>query len=227
VIFAWLTGVLQPHARVQARLAGAPLRGDGVAAGDLVGQEQLEEPGVAEAAGGGQGEQFGKGGHQLAELDLAQQRPQPARPLRSLPFGPGGEGLVTFLVYEPDELVLVTRVQWLGDLSSKPRPRFTDRKTAAELGNCRRRALTTASTVRRDPMPTSAWSHTATEQGGGDTASAEAADGLAPGAGAIFRAAVQGQCCQIKNAYPSDRPPLPFCANDLTVTASPTAKNMP
>jgi len=40
---------------------------------------------------------------------------QPARPLRSLPFGPGGEGLVTFLVYEPDELVLVTRVQWLGD----------------------------------------------------------------------------------------------------------------
>lgn len=40
---------------------------------------------------------------------------EPSRPLRSLPFGPGGEGLVTFLVYEPDELVLVTRVQWLGD----------------------------------------------------------------------------------------------------------------
>jgi hypothetical protein len=34
-------------------------------------------------------------------------------PVRALPFGPGGEGLVTFLVYEPDELVLVTRVQWL------------------------------------------------------------------------------------------------------------------
>jgi hypothetical protein len=27
----------------------------------------------------------------------------------------GGEGLVTFLVYEPGELALVTRVQWLGD----------------------------------------------------------------------------------------------------------------
>ena len=40
---------------------------------------------------------------------------EPSRPLRSLPFGPGGEGLVTFLVYEPGELVLVTRVQWLGD----------------------------------------------------------------------------------------------------------------
>ena len=40
---------------------------------------------------------------------------QPARPLRSLPFGPNGQGLVTFLVYEPDELVIITRVQWLGD----------------------------------------------------------------------------------------------------------------
>jgi hypothetical protein len=109
-----------------------------------------------------------------------------------------------------------------------PRLRFTDRKTAAELGNCRRRALTTArDTVRRDPMPTSAWSHTATEQAGGDTASAEASDVLAPGAGAIFRAAAQGQRRQIENAYPSDRPPLPFCANALTVTASLPAKNMP
>jgi hypothetical protein len=39
----------------------------------------------------------------------------PPRPLRTLPFGPSSEGLVTFLVYKPDELVLVTRVQWLGD----------------------------------------------------------------------------------------------------------------
>lgn len=42
-----------------------------------------------------------------------QRRPEePARPLRTLPFGQAG--LVTFLVYEPDELVLVTRVIWIG-----------------------------------------------------------------------------------------------------------------
>jgi hypothetical protein len=38
----------------------------------------------------------------------------PARPLRTLAFGPHGEGLVTFLVYPPDDLVLVVRIQWLG-----------------------------------------------------------------------------------------------------------------
>jgi hypothetical protein len=40
-----------------------------------------------------------------------QRRPgEPDRPLRTLPFGRAG--LVTFLVYEPDDLVLVTRVIW-------------------------------------------------------------------------------------------------------------------
>jgi len=40
-----------------------------------------------------------------------QRRPdEPERPLRTLPFGQAG--LVTFLVYEPDDLVLVTRVIW-------------------------------------------------------------------------------------------------------------------
>jgi hypothetical protein len=34
-------------------------------------------------------------------------------PLRSLHFGPAG-GLVTFLVYPPDDLVLVVKIQWLG-----------------------------------------------------------------------------------------------------------------
>ena len=34
--------------------------------------------------------------------------------LRSLHFGPDGGGLVTFLVYPPDDLVLVVKVQWLG-----------------------------------------------------------------------------------------------------------------
>ncbi len=42
-----------------------------------------------------------------------QRRPdEQERPLRTLPFGQAG--LVTFLVYEPDELVLVTRVIWTG-----------------------------------------------------------------------------------------------------------------
>ena len=35
--------------------------------------------------------------------------------MRMLHFGPGDEGLVTFLVYPPDQLVLVVRIQWLGD----------------------------------------------------------------------------------------------------------------
>ena len=42
-----------------------------------------------------------------------QRRPgERERPLRTLPFGQAG--LVTFLVYEPDDLVLVTRVIWMG-----------------------------------------------------------------------------------------------------------------
>jgi hypothetical protein len=35
-------------------------------------------------------------------------------PLRTLHFGRHSEGLVTFLVYPPDDLVLVVRIQWLG-----------------------------------------------------------------------------------------------------------------
>ena len=35
-------------------------------------------------------------------------------PLRSSLFGPDGVGLVTFLVYPPDDLVLVVKIQWLG-----------------------------------------------------------------------------------------------------------------
>ena len=38
---------------------------------------------------------------------------EPFTPLRSLCFGPHDEGLVTFLVWPPDDLVLVTRIQWL------------------------------------------------------------------------------------------------------------------
>jgi hypothetical protein len=39
----------------------------------------------------------------------------PPTPLRTLHFGPHNEGLVTFLVYPPDDLVLVVKIQWLGD----------------------------------------------------------------------------------------------------------------
>lgn len=39
----------------------------------------------------------------------------PDVPMRMLHFGPLGEGLVTFLVYAPDDLVLVVKVQWLGE----------------------------------------------------------------------------------------------------------------
>jgi hypothetical protein len=48
------------------------------------------------------------------------QRPpgEPSDPpalLRTLHFGPHHEGLVTFLVYPPDDLVLVVKVHWLGE----------------------------------------------------------------------------------------------------------------
>jgi hypothetical protein len=43
------------------------------------------------------------------------ERDDVSMPLRTLPFGPHDEGLVTFLVYPPDDLVLVVRIQWLGD----------------------------------------------------------------------------------------------------------------
>jgi hypothetical protein len=39
----------------------------------------------------------------------------PPAPLRTLHFGGNSEGLVTFLVYPPDDLVLVVRIQWLGE----------------------------------------------------------------------------------------------------------------
>lgn len=43
---------------------------------------------------------------------------EPADPpalLRTLHFGQHHQGLVTFLIYPPDELVLVVKIQWLGE----------------------------------------------------------------------------------------------------------------
>ena len=42
------------------------------------------------------------------------ERDDVSMPLRSLHFGPDGGGMVTFLVYPPDDLVLVLKIQWLG-----------------------------------------------------------------------------------------------------------------
>jgi hypothetical protein len=43
------------------------------------------------------------------------ERDDPSACLRTLHFGPHHEGLVTFLVHPPDDLVLVVRIQWLVD----------------------------------------------------------------------------------------------------------------
>ena len=43
------------------------------------------------------------------------ERDDVSTPLRSLHFGLDGEGLVMFLVYPPDDLVRVVKIQWLGD----------------------------------------------------------------------------------------------------------------
>jgi hypothetical protein len=48
-------------------------------------------------------------------MDYQRSSSEPRKPLRTLYFGPQNEGLVTFLVYPPDDLVLVTRIQWLGE----------------------------------------------------------------------------------------------------------------
>jgi hypothetical protein len=42
------------------------------------------------------------------------ERDEVSMPLRSLHFGSDGAGPVTFLVYPPDDLVLVVKIQWLG-----------------------------------------------------------------------------------------------------------------
>jgi hypothetical protein len=42
------------------------------------------------------------------------EREDVSMPLRLLHFRPGRRGLLTFLVYPPDDLVLVVKIQWLG-----------------------------------------------------------------------------------------------------------------
>src|SRR6266704_4979674 len=60
------------HGGVQAGVFGAQGDGPGFAAGDFVGQDQLEEVGVGQGLLAGQGEALGQGGGELAELEGAQ-----------------------------------------------------------------------------------------------------------------------------------------------------------
>jgi hypothetical protein len=49
-------------------------------------------------------------------MEYRRSRGEPRKPLRTLYFGLHNEGLVTFLIYPPDDLVLVRpRIQWLGE----------------------------------------------------------------------------------------------------------------
>jgi hypothetical protein len=50
-------------------------------------------------------------------MDCQRHPGEPSDPpalLRTLHFGQHHEGLVTFLIYSPDNLVLIVRIQWLG-----------------------------------------------------------------------------------------------------------------
>ena len=66
---------VQAHGGVEAGGAGAQRGGVGVAAGHLVGEEELEEVGVGQLLLAGQGESLGQGVEQLAELERAQDLP--------------------------------------------------------------------------------------------------------------------------------------------------------
>ena len=63
---------VQPHRGVQAGLGGAEGRGAALAAGDLIGQDEFEERGVAQVLLAGQDEPFGQGVGHPAELQGAQ-----------------------------------------------------------------------------------------------------------------------------------------------------------
>ena len=63
---------LGAHGGVQAGVAGAQRDGARFAAGDFVGQDQLQEAGVGHVVLAGQGEALGQGGGELAELEGAQ-----------------------------------------------------------------------------------------------------------------------------------------------------------
>jgi hypothetical protein len=74
--FGGVVPAIQGHGRVELGGAGAPVGAGGLASGDLVGEDELEELGVAHAAGLGEGETLGERVEAAAELHPAQQRSQ-------------------------------------------------------------------------------------------------------------------------------------------------------
>jgi hypothetical protein len=60
---------VEPHAGIEPGGAGAQRGGLGFAAGDLVGQDELEEVGVGHLLLAGEGEPLGQGGQHLPELE--------------------------------------------------------------------------------------------------------------------------------------------------------------
>lgn len=64
------------------------------------------------------------------------EREDVSMPLRSLHFDPDGAGLVTFLVYPPDDLVLVVKIHWLGGQQHLVLPgrRYANRRGRALIG---------------------------------------------------------------------------------------------
>ena len=59
---------------------------------------------------------------------------EPRKPLRTLHFGPHSEGLVTFLVYPPDDLVLVTRIPMARPATRLNRATRPERRVSAHAG---------------------------------------------------------------------------------------------
>jgi hypothetical protein len=83
------------------------------------------------------------------------ERDDVSMPLRSLHFGPDGAGLVTFLVYPPDDLVLVVKIQWLG---GQNRSVLLGRPYAVRRGHALIGRAAAVTWVRAPPAPPAVFS---------------------------------------------------------------------
>lgn len=80
---------------------------DGPADGEFSGLSQLARKSLAE---------FMDAAILIDPVEYQRYPDEPANAaLRTLPFGPHSQGLVTFLIHPPDDLVLVVKIQWIGD----------------------------------------------------------------------------------------------------------------
>ena len=91
---------VEPHGRIQAGGPGAEHRRAGLPAGDLVGQQQLEERGVAHFPLPGQGEPFGQVSLSPPSFSVRKIR------VRSAPIGSTGPDAAVFVV------VVVEVIEW-------------------------------------------------------------------------------------------------------------------